>query len=102
MHNIGYLHRDVKPGNFCMGRAELNELRKVYVLDFGMARKFVHDDGTIKNPRAVAGFRGTVKYAPVRARKVVAGIYPLLFRFRATCNVNCMYRVSQNEVDIAI
>ena len=62
---IGYLHRDVKPANYTIGRAELKELRKVYVLDFGMARKFVHDDGTIKKPRAAAGFRGTVKYAPV-------------------------------------
>lgn len=30
-----------------------------------MARKFVHEDGTIKKPRSAAGFRGTVKYAPV-------------------------------------
>ncbi|CAD6199545.1 unnamed protein product [Caenorhabditis auriculariae] len=65
LHNIGYLHRDVKPGNYTIGRPEVDELRKVYVLDFGMARKFVHEDGTIKKPRTVAGFRGTVKYAPV-------------------------------------
>uniref|UniRef100_A0A914YG71 non-specific serine/threonine protein kinase n=1 Tax=Panagrolaimus superbus TaxID=310955 RepID=A0A914YG71_9BILA len=65
LHGIGYLHRDVKPANYTIGRAELKELRKVYVLDFGMARKFVHEDGTIKKPRTVAGFRGTVKYAPV-------------------------------------
>uniref|UniRef100_A0A914YI16 non-specific serine/threonine protein kinase n=1 Tax=Panagrolaimus superbus TaxID=310955 RepID=A0A914YI16_9BILA len=65
LHGIGYLHRDVKPANYTIGRAELKELRKVYVLDFGMARKFVHEDGTIKKPRTCAGFRGTVKYAPV-------------------------------------
>uniref|UniRef100_A0AC34GP99 Protein kinase domain-containing protein n=1 Tax=Panagrolaimus sp. ES5 TaxID=591445 RepID=A0AC34GP99_9BILA len=58
-----YLHRDVKPGNYTVGRADLNELRKVYVLDFGMARKFIHDDGTMKKPRTAAGFRGTVRYA---------------------------------------
>ncbi|KAK6041663.1 hypothetical protein COOONC_20832 [Cooperia oncophora] len=34
LHNIGYLHRDVKPGNYTIGRPELNELRKVYILDF--------------------------------------------------------------------
>jgi tau tubulin kinase len=62
---IGYLHRDVKPANYTIGRAELKEVRKVYVFDFGMARKFVHEDGTIKKPRAVARFRGTVKYASV-------------------------------------
>lgn len=34
--------RDVKPGNYTIGRPELNELRKIYVLDFGMCRKFTN------------------------------------------------------------
>ncbi|VDN01941.1 unnamed protein product [Thelazia callipaeda] len=67
LHNIGYLHRDVKPGNFAIGRPEANELRNVYVLDFGMARLYIHADGTMRNPRALTGFRGTVKYAPLSA-----------------------------------
>lgn len=67
LHNIGYLHRDVKPGNFAIGRPEVNELRNVYVLDFGMARLYIHADGTMRNPRALTGFRGTVKYAPLSA-----------------------------------
>uniref|UniRef100_A0A915DED6 non-specific serine/threonine protein kinase n=3 Tax=Ditylenchus dipsaci TaxID=166011 RepID=A0A915DED6_9BILA len=65
LHGIGYLHRDVKPGNYTIGRAELNELRKIYILDFGMARKFTNDAGVIRRPRAAAGFRGTVRYAPI-------------------------------------
>ncbi|GMR37915.1 hypothetical protein PMAYCL1PPCAC_08110 [Pristionchus mayeri] len=65
LHGIGYLHRDVKPGNYTVGRAELGELRKVYVLDFGMCRKFTNDQGVIRKPRAAAGFRGTVRYAPI-------------------------------------
>ncbi|CAB3405231.1 unnamed protein product [Caenorhabditis bovis] len=65
LHNIGILHRDIKPGNYTIGRKEMNELRKVYMLDFGMARKFAREDGTLRNPRARAGFRGTVKYAPL-------------------------------------
>ncbi|KAI1732570.1 protein kinase domain-containing protein [Ditylenchus destructor] len=69
LHSIGYLHRDIKPGNFTIGRKELNELRKVYVLDFGMCRKFIHEDGTIKQPRQVAGFRGTVKYASIACHR---------------------------------
>ncbi|EYC30169.1 hypothetical protein Y032_0005g2492 [Ancylostoma ceylanicum] len=65
LHNVGILHRDIKPGNYTIGRKEMNELRKIYMLDFGMARKFIKEDGTLRNPRARAGFRGTVKYAPL-------------------------------------
>lgn len=66
LHSIGYLHRDVKPGNYAVGRAELNEQRKVYVLDFGMCRSFISPrTGTKRTPREAAGFRGTVRYAPI-------------------------------------
>jgi tau tubulin kinase len=44
---------------------ELGEQRKVYILDFGMCRKFTNDQGVIRKPRAAAGFRGTVRYAPI-------------------------------------
>lgn len=65
LHGIGYLHRDVKPGNYTIGRVELQEQRKVYILDFGMCRKFTNEQGIIRKPRAAAGFRGTVRYAPI-------------------------------------
>ena len=53
LHNVGILHRDIKPGNYAIGRKDLNELRKIYMLDFGMARKFIKEDGTLRNPRYV-------------------------------------------------
>lgn len=65
LHSIGYLHRDVKPANYTIGRKELNEQRMVYLLDFGMARRFAHVDGTIRKPREATGFRGTLKFAPL-------------------------------------
>lgn len=65
LHIIGYLHRDVKPGNFASGRKEDGEERKIYVLDFGMARKYINASGNIRTPRSAAGFRGTVRYAPI-------------------------------------
>ncbi|KAI6239029.1 Protein kinase domain-containing protein [Aphelenchoides fujianensis] len=63
LHGIGYLHR--RPGNYTVGRADVNELRKVYILDFGMCRKFTDDRGVIRKPRQAAGFRGTIRYASI-------------------------------------
>uniref|UniRef100_A0A5S6QS38 Protein kinase domain-containing protein n=1 Tax=Trichuris muris TaxID=70415 RepID=A0A5S6QS38_TRIMR len=61
LHNVGYLHRDVKPGNFAIGRPP--NVRKIIVLDFGMARKYIKKDGRHRRARDVAGFRGTPYYA---------------------------------------
>ncbi|EFO26813.1 CK1/WORM6 protein kinase [Loa loa] len=62
LHNIGYLHRDIKPGNFAIGR---KNVRQIYLLDFGMCRKYLNNQSYIRNPRRSAGFRGTVRYASI-------------------------------------
>lgn len=56
LHTIGYLHRDIKPANSTMGRAEENELRLLYLLDFGMARQFMHADVRINFARKINNF----------------------------------------------
>ncbi|PAV70266.1 hypothetical protein WR25_24083 [Diploscapter pachys] len=68
LHSIGFLHRDVKPSNFAMGRTS-QTVRKVYMLDFGLARQYLNAKGEIRSPRSAAGFRGTVRYAAVSAHK---------------------------------
>ncbi|KAK5980575.1 hypothetical protein GCK32_014750, partial [Trichostrongylus colubriformis] len=57
--------KDVKPGNFVVGRAEDGDLRKLYILDFGMCRKFVDNNNVMLQPRKKAPFRGTPRYAPI-------------------------------------
>lgn len=66
IHAVGFLHRDVKPSNFAMGINTANA-KKVYMLDFGLARQYVNADGEVRTPRPIAGFRGTVRYASINA-----------------------------------
>ncbi|OQR66197.1 hypothetical protein BIW11_14315 [Tropilaelaps mercedesae] len=68
IHGVGFLHRDIKPSNFAMGRSPHN-CRKVYMLDFGLARQYITASGEVRPPRAAAGFRGTVRYASINAHK---------------------------------
>ena len=65
MHDCGFLHRDIKPSNFAMGIG--TESRKCFLFDFGLARQYTTPTGELKQPRPVAGFRGTVRYASINA-----------------------------------
>ncbi|XP_076463739.1 uncharacterized protein LOC143295935 isoform X2 [Babylonia areolata] len=67
IHAVGFLHRDIKPSNFSMGKG--SNSRKVYMLDFGLARQYTTATGEVRPPRTAAGFRGTVRYASVNAHK---------------------------------
>lgn len=68
IHSVGFLHRDIKPSNFSIGRLPYNS-RRVYMLDFGLARQYTTGNGEVRCPRAAAGFRGTVRYASINAHK---------------------------------
>ena len=65
MHNCGFLHRDIKPSNFAMGIGTDSDT--CYLLDFGLARQYITPTGELKQPRTIAGFRGTVRYASLNA-----------------------------------
>ncbi|VDK53259.1 unnamed protein product [Anisakis simplex] len=60
LHGVGYLHRDIKPANYAIDK---RDLRKIYLLDLGLCRKYVSRNGEIRAPRWAAGFRGTIRYA---------------------------------------
>ncbi|CAB3404086.1 unnamed protein product [Caenorhabditis bovis] len=73
LHRFGFLHRDIKPGNFAAGRKETNEHHIIFMLDFGLCREFVKraEGKDIRTPRATAPFRGTTRYAPLSAMNQV-------------------------------
>uniref|UniRef100_A0A183UVI7 Protein kinase domain-containing protein n=1 Tax=Toxocara canis TaxID=6265 RepID=A0A183UVI7_TOXCA len=62
LHQLGWIHRDVKPANFCVGiRAQGGQ--ELYLIDFGMARHFIGRNGMVKTRRESSPFHGTVRYA---------------------------------------
>jgi tau tubulin kinase len=79
VHELGYLHRDIKPvhilnnniylslkSNFAMGLPPLKK-RTVFIIDFGLARKFLLPTGEVRPARDSTGFRGTARYASINS-----------------------------------
>lgn len=64
VHKLGYIHRDIKPSNFVIGKVKKD---MIYLIDFGLARKFKLPSGEIRPPRKSAGFRGTARYASINS-----------------------------------
>ncbi|KHJ92496.1 hypothetical protein OESDEN_07616 [Oesophagostomum dentatum] len=62
LHSVGFLHRDLKPANFCIC---VQDMRRIYLLDFGMCRRYIDSDNAVRKPRWASGFRGTQRYAAI-------------------------------------
>ncbi|KAL3079681.1 hypothetical protein niasHS_013963 [Heterodera schachtii] len=67
LHKVGYLHLDVKPENATIGRAETNERRRIFLIDFGLARRYISQSGRFRRERSKTHFRGTPMYASIAA-----------------------------------
>ncbi|CAP28857.2 Protein CBG09188 [Caenorhabditis briggsae] len=66
LHRVGYLHRDIKPPNFAIGR-DASDMHTIYLLDFGLCRRIVEKGKDLRTPRRECAFRGTTRYASLAA-----------------------------------
>jgi len=66
IHELGYIHRDVKPSNFAMGLSGVKR-HATFLIDFGLARRYVLTSGEVRPPRDSTGFRGTARYASINS-----------------------------------
>uniref|UniRef100_A0A915PY24 Protein kinase domain-containing protein n=1 Tax=Setaria digitata TaxID=48799 RepID=A0A915PY24_9BILA len=73
LHNIGFIHRDVKPLNFSLGSTQSTK-RLLFLFDFGLSRQiFLPVQGTnemkLREPRKKVAFRGTVRYCSLNVHQ---------------------------------
>uniref|UniRef100_A0A183D7C7 Protein kinase domain-containing protein n=1 Tax=Gongylonema pulchrum TaxID=637853 RepID=A0A183D7C7_9BILA len=73
LHDLGWIHRDVKPANFCIG-LQTQGTQNLYLVDFGLARHYMAPDGLPKTRREYSAFHGTIRYASLTTHRYQASI----------------------------
>ena len=63
LHSRHFLHRDVKPDNFLNGCDQKEN--KIYIIDFGLAKKYITKNGKHIPYRDKKSLTGTARYASI-------------------------------------
>jgi len=65
LHENHYIHRDLKPDNFLMGRDNMS--RYVYLIDFGLSKRYKNDDRMHIGAQTGKKIVGTARYSSINS-----------------------------------
>merc|ERR1712232_63726 len=69
LHSRGYVHRDIKPGNFVLGVD--GKVHHIFIIDFGLSKRYWsrRENKHVELPRAKKSVTGTARYASINSHK---------------------------------